>query len=219
MWKAERNLDVFWKEVDRQYEEKTGRTFEQAFAHRFSAKHELERIPEWIEPLEDMFMEGSQKAKAKSGDLGKAMSDFKLEDKNSTINIVIRQVSVDDIVSEHSRANPSNGKRPIEARIKLDQTAFRASKALFYTPLELDRPGNIAWKDFLHFMSAMSFSPFKLYGSLWHFEHSDARSIQFHEPLPSSTVSLRAAIRIGRRLKRTFEWHLDMFVKDSAAGK
>jgi hypothetical protein len=75
----------------------------------------------------------------------------------------------------------------------------------------------MAWKGFLHFMSAMSFSPFKLYGSLWHFKHSDARSIQFHEPLPSSTVSLRTAMRIGRRLKRTYKWHPDMFEKDSAA--
>jgi len=219
MWRAERNLDVFWKEVDRQYEEKTGRTFDKAFAHRFSARHELERIPEWIEPLEDMVMEnkGSQKAKAKSNDLRKAMSDFKLQDKNSSINVVIGQVVVDDIVSELSEGNPSKGKRHIEARIKLDPTAFRAFKALFYTPLELDRPGDMAWKGFLHFMSAMSFSPFKLYGSLWHFKHSDARSIQFHEPLPSSTVSLRTAMRIGRRLKRTYKWHPDMFEKDSAA--
>lgn len=219
MWKAERNLDIFWKEVDRQYEEKTGRTFDKAFAHRFSARHELERIPEWIEPLEDLFLEnkGGQKAKAKSNNLGKAQSDFKLEDKKSSITIVTGEVGVDDIVSELSQGNPSNGKRPIEAKIKLDQTAFRAFKALFYTPLELDRPGDMAWKDFLHFMSAMSFSPFKLYGSSWHFQHSEERSIQFHEPLPSSRVSLRAAMRIGRRLKRTYKWHPDMFEKDSAA--
>jgi hypothetical protein len=75
----------------------------------------------------------------------------------------------------------------------------------------------MAWKDFLHFMSAMSSSPFKLYGSSCHFEHSEARSIQFHEPLPSSTVSLRAAMRMGRRLKRTYKWHPNMFEKDSAA--
>lgn len=219
MWKAERNLDIFWKEVDRQYEEKMGRTLDKAFAYRFSARHELERTPEWIEPLEDMFMEnkGKQKANPKSKDLGKAQSDFKLEDKNSSIKIVIDEVGVDDIVSDLSQENPSNGKRPIKARIKLDQTAFRAFKALFYTPLELDRPGDMAWKDFLHFMSAMRFSPFKLYGSSWHFEHSEVRYIQFHEPLPSSTVSLRAAMRMGQRLKRTYKWHPDMFEKDSAA--
>lgn len=53
MRKAEQNLDLFWRTVDQQYKTKTGRTLHQAVRHLFTEERELERTPEWIEPIKE----------------------------------------------------------------------------------------------------------------------------------------------------------------------
>jgi hypothetical protein len=65
MWKAEQNLDLFWQEVDRQYEQITGTRLDKAYSNRYSFNFELERVSELIEPFGETSEEcGCKKAKA-----------------------------------------------------------------------------------------------------------------------------------------------------------
>lgn len=207
MWKSERNLDLFWQEADRQYEKSSGKTISKAFADRFTVKIELERTPEsmFIEHLKELLTEqGDRKdAATKAEAIDKAMCDLQLQDKNTLAqNAPSQAVLLKDL----------------QQVFKLDQRAFRVSKAIFYRPSNQDGPKEIAWADFLHFMSEMQFSPLKLYGNLWHFSHRFSRHIQFYEPQPDSTFLLRVAMQMGKRLRRTYEWHADMFVLAEGEG-
>ncbi|KAE9380624.1 hypothetical protein N431DRAFT_498454 [Stipitochalara longipes BDJ] len=203
MWKAEKNLDLFWQEADRQFQKMTGKTLVTTFANRFTVNFELERTPEWIEPCEQLLTEQDARkhTKAKTESLEKDMSDLQLQAINSP--------------------NPGQAIIPAEWKqlFKLDQRGFRVFKALFYMPSDQDGPKEIAWGDFLHFMSGMRFMPMKLYGNLWHFFHEYAQPTQFYEPQPDSRILLCVAMRMGRRLKRTYEWHPEMFVLKEGEGE
>jgi hypothetical protein len=113
LWKAERNLDLFWQEVDKQYEKRAGKTLDEHFAHYFSVKFELDRTPEWIEPYKEQEDDNGRRGKKSmfedGGDNG---IHPKPESKESAIDYGLGQQQI----------------------FKLDPRAFRASKALFYMP-------------------------------------------------------------------------------------
>jgi hypothetical protein len=180
LWKAERNLDLFWQEVEKQYETLAGKTLDDHFAHHFSVQFELDRTPEWIEPYKEQ-EDGNGRKGAK-------------------------------LMFEDTGGNGISSKS--ECVFKLDQRAFRASKALFYTPSTQDGPQEISWDDFIWFMGAMLFQPYKFYGNMFFFFHAAFAlpTILFYEPRADSKVSLRVAMRMGRRLKRIYGWLPEMFV-------
>jgi hypothetical protein len=224
MRKAEMNLDLFWQEVERQYEAKTGRGLAYTFDDLIPVNSEIERTPGWIESAEET-PEKSEAAEttAQPDDLVKPMSNVELkQEKHSagyTSGFDAYCIKARDVLPELNQAERLEEKDSIQPSFKLDNRAFRVFKALFYTPCDHDGPGEIAWADFLHAMSVMGFGPFKLYGSLWHFDNHIACPIQFHEPRPHSKISLRVAIRMGRRLKRAYGWHAAMFGLDKGKGK
>jgi len=203
MWKAEKNLDMFWCEVDMQYEKLTGKTLIDAFAKRFTIGFKLERTQEWVEPVERLFSEkvahNDQSLEAET--LEKPLSGLQFEEKVS--------------------GNPDRAMLLGKDIFQLDQRGFRVVKALFHVPSDQDGPRTIPWADFLHFMSIMHFTPMKFYGSLWHFFSFTWPECQFHEPEPDSHISLRVAMSMGRRLKQNYNWHLDMFASPEreAGGK
>lgn len=51
MRRAESNLDLFLEKLDGMYRQKSGETLAQAFQHLWTGVYEVERTPEWIEPL------------------------------------------------------------------------------------------------------------------------------------------------------------------------
>jgi hypothetical protein len=219
MQKAEENLDLFWREVDKQYKKSTGgeKGLQDDFAHRFTVTYELERTSEWIEPPNETSAESRKQdpTEQKVDNLREPVSNLKLEQRmprpNYVLVVAAYSIQFHDLPPDANYANWSNGKALGQPLFKLDHRATRVTKALFDEPSDQDRPREIAWGDFLHFMSAMNFSPLKLYGSLWHFDNPLAHPIQFFEPQPDSKITLRVAMRMGRRLRRTYKWHAEMF--------
>lgn len=217
MRKAEEDLDLFWTEVDKQYKKSTGGEggLQDDFAHRFTVKYELEQTSEWIESSNESSAENQEQTatEEKVDNLREPMSDLKLDQRMPLANYVpgvaAYSIQFHGLLPNVTYANWSNGKAFSEPLFKLDHRAMRVTKALFDEPSDQDRPGEIAWGDFLHFMSAMNFSSLKLYGLLWHFDNPLTRPIQFFEP--QSKVTLRVAMRMGRRLRRTYKWHAKMF--------
>jgi hypothetical protein len=66
----------------------------------------------------------------------------------------------------------------------------------------------------------MEFMPCKFYGNMFFFFHAALAlpTILFYEPWADSKVSLRVAMRMGRRLKRVYGWLPKMFVLQEGDG-
>jgi len=223
MRKSEQNLDLFWHELERQYEEKNGAGLQKAFGDLFTF-NELERTPEWMEcPEETSEKCEAQEATTQIDELLKPTSELQFErEKPSTeytLGIDAYLIKVRDVLPEPNYGQLLDAKGGIQPRFRLDSRAFRVTRALFYKPSDFDGPGEIAWADFLHVMNAVGFTPFKLYGSLWHFSHQIDSAIQFHEPYPHSKISLRVAMQMGRRLKRAYGWNAGVFGLEKGKGK
>ena len=92
---------------------------------------------------------------------------------------------------------------------------YKVFSTLFRSPTEDGCPVELSWMDFTHALSSVG-SVEKLDGSGWIFRLTHEvpeHSILFHEPLPSSKIPFRMARRYGRRLKRTYGWTGETFVK------
>lgn len=122
--------------------------------------------------------------------------------------------NVSSSTKDQTEASPTS-QPPTQSIFHLDARALKVFRTLFYTPSINATPGEVAWKDFLHAMSATGFVPVKLYGSIWQFvprELDVERSIQFHEPHPVAKLPYKTARRFGRRLERAYGWVGSMFV-------
>jgi len=100
-------------------------------------------------------------------------------------------------------------------RFIVNKRAYKVFKTLFHDPLSPDRPGEVAWQDFLYAMATIRFMFEKLYGSVWKFTPiglSSVRPINFHEPHPDRKIPHATARRHGRRLNRAYGWSAETFV-------
>lgn len=92
--------------------------------------------------------------------------------------------------------------------------ALTVMRAFFRVPLTDATQAAIPWKDFLHAMVSLGFTPEKL---LWQrlaicTAHSERQSeFQFNEPQPDDKLEYLRARRNGRRLTRAYGWTGDMF--------
>ncbi len=130
---------------------------------------------------------------AQFSDLLKPMSKLEVEQEKPYPGYPPFGIKVRNVLPEPNYGERLKETGGVQPSFKLETRAFRVFKALFYTPSDQDGPGDITWTDLLHFMFGESFSPFKLYGSLWHFDNQNLYPIQFHEPRPHSKISLRLA--------------------------
>ncbi|RDL41427.1 uncharacterized protein BP5553_01406 [Venustampulla echinocandica] len=217
MRKAEYNLDLFWEKVDGHYRRKTGKSLDEAVQHIFTEARQLERTPEWVEPIQEI--KATIPVNNKNG-LQEPLSVPRFEPTDSPLKFVSPRLkikskkrgSAQDYLST-IQDTPLLEKDP-QPIFTLKTRAFKVFKALFYNSSQSDIPGEISWADFLYAMASTGFGPEKLYGSVWQFTPSTLdveRSIHFHEPHPIGKIPLRNARRIGRRLSRAYGWHAGMF--------
>lgn len=216
---AERNLDDFWRAMDRELVSKG------AVSSRTRSLLDgrvLQRTPEWIEPSK------GQQAETVS-DLRRPLAEQKLHLERSTESTLDKGSSP---APKNKTKTRGTSERPIvdadavpqqmeqlkvdpQPEFQIDKRAHKVFKTLFFTPSTSSQPGEIAWADFLHTMGSAGFSIEKLYGSAWQFTPTKLdveRAIQFHEPHPSEKIPFAWARRIGRRLSKTYGWYGGMFV-------
>lgn len=222
---AEQNLDLFWRTVDQQYKTKTGRTLHHALSHLFTEERQLERTPEWIEPIK----KPRKKIESDDSEFDKILSQLSMAPKEQLLKeittpkakVKTKGVSQSADLNAPQTATPPDREQPharapdVQPVVTVSKRAFKVFSTLFHTPSQSDQPGEIPWQDFLHAMAATGFAPLKLYGSIWQFTPTKLdveRSIQFHEPHPRGKMPFRTARRIGRRLNRAYGWHGGMFV-------
>jgi hypothetical protein len=116
--------------------------------------------------------------------------------------------------AEAHPADATDAPNPDVQIFTVNKRVYKVFMALFHSPLSPDRPGEIAWLDFLHAMAATGFMFEKLYGSVGQFTPTQLdveRAINFHEPHPEKKMPLRMARRYGGRLHRAYGWSAQSF--------
>lgn len=240
MRKAEGNLDAFWKAADLHYQKRGGRP---RINTRLSIleSRQLERTPEWIEPIKPTKSTVSKTNEQKTAD---SFSHLSISQPESPFEAPIEKVKAktrgDALPQDESNDLDNLPEEPSDTQptFQVNNRAFKVFKTLFHSPFQSDLPGETPWTDFLYAMAATGFIPEKLYGTLhspliftrnvWLRERADSnvgsvwqftpttldveRSIQFHEPHPRSKIPFQHARRIGRRLNRAYGWTGSIFV-------
>lgn len=180
---AEENLDNFWRTVDQQYLEKTGKSLQDTMQHLFAEGRKVERTPEWVEPPK----RPPKQSEPQDSEVPHQSSDVQSTeaangDVKPTITVGKRALKVLATLFHI----PNQCEQPGEI---LWGDFLHAMAAIGFAPQKL-------------YGSVWQFTPSDL-----DVEHS----IQFHEPHPKSKIPFRTARRIGRRLNRIYGWHGQMF--------
>ncbi|KAF2653027.1 hypothetical protein K491DRAFT_24362 [Lophiostoma macrostomum CBS 122681] len=225
---AEGSLDRFWEAVDKHYLRTVKVTphdlvrdllTEGRIVHRTPADLEPE-LPvkrgkkQSLGPYEPIFETTHEESKQITGIFNKLSLSAKLKPKTRGPATPLPAIPTSPTTIHESISDANQSPPPPPPIIEVDKRAHRVFKALFRSPSTPGRPGEIPWTEFLHAMASTGFSIEKLHGSAWQFTpmrmHVE-RSIQFHEPHPSSKLPFAWARRIGRRLERTYGWRGEMF--------
>ncbi|KAM0246503.1 hypothetical protein ACHAQJ_010185 [Trichoderma viride] len=222
--RAEKNLDMFWNEVDRLTHSGCSMFRGCAVHNLLLQAHLLQRTPEWIEqpasqniiaipvveqPLSSLYFglwDNRSQEQATTDARAKG-----IKTKVKTKGTISQQMEALEIV-EPSREEEDNNSQPC---FRVDNRALKVFRTLFFNSDITSTPGEIPWNDFVHTMVSVGFVARKLYGSVWQFSPAEIDvqgSIQFHEPHPRGKISFMIARRHGRRLTRAYGWTGDMFV-------
>ena len=245
---AEVNLDLFWAKVDQSMSLELKET---QLSHLLATPRALQRTAPWVEvptkPAPQKENERPANAPTEEEDLLKPLSQLYLDLQRRTER-TLQSGSPGKLKNVKSKTrgiprsstgsdNDAAADQPLAAPAPIyhvDARALKTFRTLFYTPSTTATPGELAWTDFLHALTAVGFGARKLYGSVWQFGPLPAdrrlqqqpgtafpageRSIQFHEPHPGGKMAFRVARRYGRRLNRAYGWDVGIFVLATPAG-
>lgn len=210
MRSAEAALDQFWA------------AFLQTYEHTLSpclvdilVRRERHRTGPYVEPVK----KGS--AKESDASLGAPFGGLKIDEQKVAPTAPKTKVKTKGVAAPEADSSSSPAPQApaeSEATFQVDKRAIKVFNALFFSNdlAQQSGSGETNWTDFVYAMTQTGFSAEKIYGSVWHFEPSkldEKKSIQVHEPHPSSKIPFWLARRIGRRLSRTYGWDRSMFVE------
>ena len=213
---AERNLETFWEEVDKQFFKHGGEDLHSLLTG-ILPQRELRRTPDWEET--DRKAETEDNA---TQNLSSRVALMELEARSEkTISseapvqrpqkVKTRGTASESVAIHDPAAGPLVSQPP---KFRVSKRGLKVFSTLFHTPSVEDQPGEVPWSEFLSAMASVGFSIKALDGSAWVFEpQSDLfrRSIIFHEPHPGSKIPFQTARRYGRRLERAYGWTRDSF--------
>lgn len=229
---AEANLDRFWKELDAFCKLRAGKAPKDLLNHDITEGRTIRRTPPWFEPPK-VRREAVEAPKPAGPEYIYQSFSLLNHDQKSEITGAFDRLSLNDKSKPKTRGtagpNADRARLNVGARLEdqqqdaashqqpifhLDKRAHRVFKVLFHSPLSGNTPSEVRWTDFLHALASTGFSAEKLHGSAWQFTPKSLaleRSIQFHEPHPSSKLPFTWARRYGRRLARAYGWEGEMF--------
>ncbi|KAL7903771.1 hypothetical protein GGI35DRAFT_472872 [Trichoderma velutinum] len=163
--RAERNLDIFWAEVDRLTHSRSSIRQGSAMQRLLSRTHLLQRTPEWIE-------QSTPHDVVKIPSIEQPLSPLYfniwngLFQEQATTRVrtepVKAKVKTRGAISQQSESSEGVGPQ-------VDRRALKVFRVLFFNPDATSTPGEVAWNDFVHALTSVGFSAQKLYGSVWQF--------------------------------------------------
>ncbi|KAJ5169357.1 uncharacterized protein N7500_002140 [Penicillium coprophilum] len=219
--RAEHNLDDFWAYLDNKMSNKADYLSDTASRSLLSQSRNLLRTPEWIEEEDSSTGRGGL---AQHESTGSIPGPEALYHHSSVVNS-FEPAPRKQKIKTRGQPNPYVPIPEMETSIQandpdsqptffLDPRALKVFQTLFFSPGMKSPPGEVSWCDFVYAMTSVGFTAIKLYGSVWQFQQSKLevhQKINFHEPHPESKLTYRNARLCGRRLKRAFGWHGEMF--------
>ena len=226
MRKAERDLDHFWEGVSEVMVAKLGKSLLEIEKDRLDTRPKL-RTPPWVEPVEPSPTPSEQRPPE---DLPTSILLLDLQERSEQttenrqhpqprIKVKSRgepaAPNTSELPQKHQETQPPSTNKP-DQKIPVSNKVLRAFSSLFYIPSADTAPGELPWKDFVHAMSHVGFSAQKLAGSAWVFRQRDKNlpeKILFHEPHPDSKIPSHFAARMAWRLRRSFGWTGETFVR------
>ncbi|KAI1385635.1 uncharacterized protein F4822DRAFT_445551 [Hypoxylon trugodes] len=220
--KAEDNLAKLWGVVDQLIHDNCPNLHGTKIEQFLSQIHNVRRIPEWIDRKSDIIQkpekeapstnEGSQYGPSSTIYIGvPAESADKLEHKKPTT----KTKGVPNPTQPSTNGDTEEeGGDVIEASISLDPKSLRVFGIMLSDPAETSNPGEIAWKDLLHAMTATElFEVQKLTGSIWEFRRTDGpRKILLHKPHPRPKIPITIAKIFAARFQKMFGRTKETFV-------
>jgi hypothetical protein len=218
--KAERNLDKFWRYVDKSFRKRTGYSQHDTMRRLLDEGGPMRRTPRWhdpdnlgsmpispivyeYQPISEVFHDSTKEITGNFNRL--AFADKVKKKTHGEMTATFQEVDQD--AQEQSLAMS----KPL---YHVGKDAYVVIKALFHVPNDSEPPGKIRWDQFVGTLTKLGFAVEKLHGSAWQFTPKTLnlpRGIQFHEPHPSGEVPLTLARRYGRRLARAYGWEAAMF--------
>ncbi|KAI4676816.1 uncharacterized protein J4E84_009411 [Alternaria hordeiaustralica] len=218
--KAERNLDRFWRCVDRSFRKLTGYSQHATIRRLFDEGGPMQRTAPWYDPeghdaspksiiayeyqpISEIFHDPTKEI---TGNFDRLAVAGKIKSKtHSEIDAAAHNAD------EAAQERPMAMSKPL---YHVGKDAYVVIKALFHVPNDSEPPGKIRWDQLVATLTKLGFAVEKLHGSAWQFTPKKLnlpRGIQFHEPHPSGEVPLTLARRYGRRLARAYGWEAAMF--------
>ncbi|CAA9958131.1 hypothetical protein PTMSG1_01704 [Pyrenophora teres f. maculata] len=223
---SESNVDMFWKSVNRIYEEQTGIAQHETIRQCLEHGEQVQRTPAWTSigttpPSTKKyeyqpFPEDSHKISLQfTGTFDKISISEKVKQKTRGNQNTSTFASAPPATGTHINI-PDSASKDTPKLLNVDKRTQKVFKTLFHVPsAELgDAPKALKWNEFKRAMVRVGFTAEKLQGSAWQFMPTSSvgvkRGIQFHEPHPDSDVPVTLARRFGRRLERVYGWCGDM---------
>lgn len=172
---------------------------------------ELRRTPDWIESdvpgakVKRAVEPGEYIKPSDSGSKSDAPVTLPTrKEKPKTKGTTVELPTTDD--QPHEKIEHETTSSHHSLRFTLSKKPYHTFSTLFHKPSTTSQPGEVPWTDFVSAMSAISFLPEKLYGSVWRFKPKDGdvfgteTPINLHEPHPVTKMPFRTARLYGRRL-------------------
>ncbi|KAM0328802.1 hypothetical protein ACHAQA_005216 [Verticillium albo-atrum] len=207
MRSAEASLDAFWA------------SFLQAYQHTFSprirdilTRRDRQRTKPWTEPVK------GTSTKGRDASLAASVGGLHIKEQQVTPTPAKTKAKTKGAAApekiDSQPAVPAARSEGTQSKIQVDKRALKVFNALFFSSDPNQQASETNWGDFLYAMTKTGFSAEKIYGSVWQFTPTgldSKKTLQLHEPHPSSKIPYWLGRRIGRRLNRTYGWDREVF--------
>ncbi len=219
---AEANLDAFCQNIDSHFLKHGKQTLFQVFDRIAIHPRQLHRTPQWTPivrrappPREPTACTGTWAPELVSEKAGRFHPEpLRMKIKTRGSRGPSELETCDTVKSVQTTDAEADRQQPIFSVKKREWKVFLT---MFHDKSGNTQAGEIAWSDFLHAMTKISFQAEKLYGSVWQFTPARVvarcvdKSIHFREPHQSGKIPFRTARRWGRRLSRSYGFSAESF--------
>ncbi|KIK68788.1 hypothetical protein GYMLUDRAFT_36279 [Collybiopsis luxurians FD-317 M1] len=183
--KAEAELDAFWQKVDETIKQRCGKTPNETMKDCIGQR-EIERTPEWVEPLTGCNDSSASHYTAMEDKLALLELQNRTEstvgqDRSPTRpkeKVKTRRTAAG--ADGHPAGGPAVGAvetcPPPHSPILVPRRAYKTLMRVFHTPSPDRVPGEVSWMDFLHAMTSAGCTAKRLMGSAWMFTFSESDS-------------------------------------------
>ena len=222
---AERKLDSFWDNVDKDFVVATGKTLRQWMGSRLTAR-ELQRTEPWQPTEREQQQQQKQKQHRKktvdqrpsetpafgTSPAPEIFSKLSTEPRKKQKTRGKIDPGSASSTTEPETTIPQESEPPVQT-FSLSSRALKTMRALYPISTE-DRKGRtVMWRDFLHAMYSLGFGVQKRHGSEWYFEPSWKRNapITIHEPHPKHEMGFNKMRFEANRMARKYGWSSESF--------